>query len=196
MYEHYKKARNKAWETLLRAEITSLPVDLGRLADAYQIKVILYSHMDMPHFFPEEICSGDGFVLENGTEKQIFINDNIHTRPRRRFTLAHELGHVVLEHDLTRIHFRNSETDNSTNIQELEANVFARNVLMPAAILAALDIHTPEDIVNLCDVSWQSADIRAARLEKLYQRHKFGQHPLERQMLSNFEHFIENHKKS
>lgn len=195
MYEHYKKARNKAWETLLRAEITSLPVDLGKIADAYHIKVILYSRMDMPRFFPKEVCSGDGFVLENGTKKQIFINDNIHTRPRRRFTLAHELGHAILDHDLGYIHFRNSETDSSTNPQELEANVFARNVLMPAAVLAALDIHTPKEIVTLCHVSIQSAEIRAARLEKLYQRHKFGQHPLEQQVLQNFENFIRNFHK-
>lgn len=194
MYEHYKKARNKAWEVLLKSNISSLPVDLGQIAKAYNIKIIRYSDIPLKHLFPEEVLRGDGFILDMDMKKQIYINNKINNKPRRRFTLAHELGHGILDHNLCEIHFRNSETDSSTDMQELEANVFARNILMPAAVLAALDIHTPEEIVSLCDVSIQSAEIRAARLAKLYQKHKFGTHPLERQVLQNFDAFIKINK--
>lgn len=195
MYEHYKKARNKAWETLLKSGISSLPVDLGQIARVYGIKVILYSDVHLEHFFPGDALSGDGFILHKGLKKQIFLNDKIHSRPRRRFTLAHELGHGILNHTLCELHFRNSETNSQTDMQELEANIFARDILMPAVVLAALGVHTPEEIMELCDVSRQSAEIRSARMKELYQRGSFCRHSLEQQVLSNFEKFIENYKK-
>lgn len=193
MYEHCKKARNKAWEALLKSGVSSLPVDLGQIARAYGIKVILYSDIRLGQFFSGGVLSGDGFILNRKNKKQIFINDRINNKPRRRFTLAHELGHGILGHELCDLHFRNSEIDDQTDTQELEANVFARNILMPAAILAALNIHTPEEIARICDVSIQSAEIRAVRLERLYQKHKFGIHPLEQQVLQNFDVFINNY---
>ena len=128
-------------------------------------------------------------------ETQVFINDKIHNRNRRRFTLAHELGHALLDHSLDEIHYRNSEIDSQTDAQEVEANVFARDILMPATVLAALDIHTPEEIMELCHVSRQSAEIRAKRLQELYQRNKFNRHPLERKVREQFDDFIRNYQK-
>ena len=138
---------------------------------------------------------GDGFVLRNGDETQVFINDKIHNRNRRRFTLAHELGHALLRHSLDEIHFRTSEIDSQTDMQELEANVFARDVLIPATVLAALDIHTPEEIMELCNVSRQSAEIRAERLHELYRRNKFNLHPAERKVREQFDDFIRNYRR-
>ena len=80
-------------------------------------------------------------------------------------------------------------------MQELEANIFARDILMPATVLAALDIHTPEEIMALCDISYQSARIRAERLELLYRTNKFNAHPLEKQVREQFDDFIRNYHK-
>ena len=107
--------------------------------------------------------------------------------------MAHELGHGILNHDISTIHYRNSEIDSQTDMQELEANVFARDILMPATVLAALDIHTPEEIMELCHVSRQSAEIRAERLQEIYRRNKFNLHPLERKVRSQFDNFIKNY---
>lgn len=195
MYDHYKKARNKSWEVLRDCGISEFPVDLGKIADFYGIKITLYSDTKLIQLFKEDVLQGDGFVLRNGDETQVFINDKIHNRNRRRFTLAHELGHALLGHNLDEIHYRNSEIDSQTDAQEVEANVFARDILMPATVLAALDIHTPEEIMHLCNVSRQSAEIRAERLQELYQRNKFNSHPLEKQVRKQFEDFIKNYEK-
>ena len=195
MYSHYQKARNKAWEALLHCSINSLPVDLGEVAEAYQFKVVIYSKTSLVQLFRKDVLQGDGFIINNKSEKQIFINDGIKSRNRRRFTLAHELGHGILDHNIGVIHYRNSEIDSQTDMQELEANVFARDLLMPANVLAALDIHTPEEIMELCHVSYQSAAIRAKRMELLYQRNLFNQHPLERQVRDLFDDFIKTYPK-
>ena len=195
MYEHYKKARNISWEVLLKCEIKKLSVDLSRISDFYNIKIILYSDTDLTQLFQKDVLLGDGFITSIDGDKHIFINDKIHNRNRRRFTLAHELGHGILNHDIGKIHYRNNENDSQTDTQELEANVFARDILMPATVLAALDIHTPEEIMKLCDVSRRSAEIRAERMEELYRRNMFNRHPAERKVREQFDDFIRNYQK-
>lgn len=195
MYDSYKKARDTAWEVLLECGIKELPVNLGVIARKYNLKVIIYSQTTLFENFKEDVKNGDGFITAVDSGKEIYINDKINNRSRRRFTLAHELGHGILNHDIGTIHYRNSETDSQTDVQELEANVFARDILMPATVLAALDIHTPVEIMRLCHISRKSAEIRAERLEELYKRNMFNKHPFERKVREQFDQFIINYKK-
>ena len=195
MYEHYKKARDMAWKALIDSGINSLPVDLWKIAEHFDLRMHAYSKSGLIQFLKEDVLQGDGFIAYIGGKKEIFINDKINNRPRRRFTMAHELGHGILNHDISKVHFRNSEIDSQTDMQELQANVFARDLLMPATVLAALDIHTPEEIMKLCDVSRRSAEIRAKRMEELYQRNMFNHHPEERKVRELFDDFIRNYQK-
>lgn len=51
----------------------------------------------------------------------IFLNER-HTRTRRRFTLAHEIGHIVLGH---------YEMAHAEPVMERQADIFAAEILMP-----------------------------------------------------------------
>lgn len=195
MYEHYKKARDMSWKALLDSDTNSLPVNLWKIAEHFNLNIHSYSKSSVIQLFREDVLQGDGFIVCIGNQKQIFINDKIDHRPRRRFTVAHELGHGILNHDISNVHYRNNENDSQTDMQELEANVFARDILMPATVLAALDIHTPEEIMKLCDVSRRSAEIRAERMEELYRRNMFNRHPAERNVRELFDDFIRNYRK-
>lgn len=195
MYEHYKKARDMSWKALLDSGINSLPVDLWKIAEHFNLRMHSYSKSIIAQLFREEVLHGDGFIVSIGDQKEIFINDKIYHRPRRRFTMAHELGHGILNHDISKVHYRNNENDSQTDMQELEANVFARDILMPATVLSALDIHTPEEIMKLCDVSRRSAEIRAERMEELYRRNMFNSHPAEKKVRELFDDFIRNYQK-
>ena len=42
MYEKYKKSKGFIMEILLKADITSLPVDLNKVLKAIDVKAILY----------------------------------------------------------------------------------------------------------------------------------------------------------
>lgn len=189
MYESYKKARDLSWEILLTADITSLPVDLNKVLKAVDVKAILYCDAFFDTDSPR-LRGSDGFVTKIGGKKAIYLNEQKGTTQRRRFTLAHELGHIVLDHPITPIIYRNSEIDEGQKPEEVQANVFARDLLMPAGVLAALHVTTVDEIIRICNVSRVSAQIRLERLTELYKRNKFGAHPLERQVVSQFKDFI------
>ncbi len=191
MYKQYKAARNKSWEILIEAGIDRLPIDLKKLCKTLYATVIPYSQMG-EKTLSDFAATGDGFTLALNRKQRLIAVNDAKSLPRMRFTLAHELGHIALNHTLKPVVHRNSESDDGLSITELQANVFARDILMPAGVLAKLNIHTAEDIASLCDVSLTSAQIRAKRLEVLYQRNMFGAHPLERQVIAQFGEFIKN----
>lgn len=66
----------------------------------------------------------------------ITINRNHHEN-RQRFTMAHELGHYALNHGTkTDTLYRNTSLDNEPD--EVEANAFAAEILMPSAAIRDL----------------------------------------------------------
>lgn len=193
MYESYKKARDLSWEILLDTGITSLPVDLNKVLKVMGVKLILYCNAFLDVDSPK-LRASDGFVAKIGDKKAIYLNESKGTMQRRRFTLAHELGHIVLDHPINPIIYRNSESDENQLPIEVQANIFARDLLMPAGVLAALHVTTVDEIMRICNVSHLSAQIRLERLTELYKRNKFGAHPLERKVISQFKNFILNNK--
>ena len=195
MYKNYLKARNASWEVLLKCGLRELPINLGTIADYFNFKVIAYSDANITQVLKKDVVEGDGFIVFSKAKKEIFLNDKVNNRNRRRFTLAHELGHGILNHNIDVVHYRNLKADSDIDNQELEANVFARDILMPSTVLAALNIHTPKEIMTVCDVSRKSAEVRAARMEILYKRNMFNINPMERQVRAQFDGFIKTYLK-
>lgn len=193
MYESYKTARDLSWEILLTAGINRLPVDLNKVLKAVDVKAILYCDAFFDTDSPR-LRGSDGFVTKIGGKKAIYLNERKGTIQRRRFTLAHELGHIVLDHPISPIIYRNSEVDENQSPTEIQANIFARDLLMPAGVLAKLHVTTVDEIMQICNVSYTSARIRLERLTELYKRNKFGVHPLELQVISQFKDFISSKK--
>lgn len=189
-YSLYQQARNLSWRVLRDCGVCQFPVNLGTICKHYKIKTIPYSKFTLWSMVDPHAKEGDGFSLKFENQYFIVFNDSIHHLGRTRFTLAHELGHILLGHVEEITFYRNNEIDSDTNEQETQANIFARDLLMPAAILAALDVHTPEEIGDLCNISLQSAQIRAQRMETLYQRGCFQLHPLERAVTQQFSDYI------
>lgn len=190
MYHDYKIARNKAWETLIKCNITSLPINLATIARLNNITILKYSDS-------KQNLTGDGFSLNVNNVNVIYYNDK-KPKARIRFTLAHELGHCLLGHlKFGKTYNRNSEKDfDGMDIYEMQANVFARDILMPATVLHSLDIKSFEDISRICNVSEQSAKIRYERLLELEKRNMFNRHPLEKQVYKQFQKYIDNCKSS
>lgn len=64
-----------------------------------------------------------------------------HSENRQRFTVAHELGHLVLHRgrplvvDAARINLRDRTSSLATDLEEIEANSFAAELLMPRAMV-------------------------------------------------------------
>lgn len=194
MYNYYVAARDMSWKVLIKCGINSLPVDLNKIAEHYDIEIIRYSRCGFIQLFQPDAVIGDGFITKVNDKKTIFLNDSIKTRGRRRFTVGHELGHGILNHPLKNIITRNSEIDSLTDPLEMQANVFSRDTLTPACVLNAVGVKTVADIMKLCDLSQKSAEIRLERLELLRKRGAWFTSDLERQVFQQFNHYIEEEK--
>ena len=78
-----------------------------------------------------------GFLLRDSSENTIFVEKN-QSVYRKRFTIAHEIGHYVLEHlqsDTLNIAFRDDLSATGIDFEERAANAFAAELLMPSALV-------------------------------------------------------------
>ena len=105
------------------------PIDVDDIARRVGIKVVRQN-------FTEGEVSGM-LLREEGNQPVIGVNAS-QAPTRQRFTLAHELGHwqlhpgrVVILDRPVRINRRDGVSSTATDREEIEANDFAANLLMP-----------------------------------------------------------------
>lgn len=91
---------------------------------------------------------------------QKYSSNQIHNR--QRFTIAHELGHVLLHNHLE--DWNNLEPK-LQDILEVEANWFASRLLMPDYFFQSIIDLLPETIVDKCQVNLQAALKRLRNLD-------------------------------
>lgn len=181
-YRSYQKSRDLAWRILLQEEVRELPVPIVRLCRQMGIRVQSFTPID----------GNDGYSTIIDGEPRIFVSDRC-SAERKRFTIAHELGHILLGHVGLR-GLVNREPDPKDNPIEQEANVFASRLLAPACVLWALNLREPEEIAAVCRISYQAARFRAERMALLYERGRFLTSPMERRVYEQFGDFISRKK--
>lgn len=177
-YKDYQKSRDIAWRVLICENVRELPVMVGSLCRNMGIKVRYYATHGQD----------DGYSMIADGQPWIFVSSSCGT-DRQRFTVAHELGNILLGH-VGEYELVNREPSANDNPIEHAANVFASRLLSPACVLWALDAWTPDKISALCKISYQSAQFRAQRMAELRGRGKFLSSPLERAVYTQFEDFI------
>lgn len=183
-YGIYKNARNASWQCLIDCNVIQLPVNPIVIAANYGIKCKFAN--------AKTLKGASGKIRKNLTGAITILCDEAQPKTRQAFTITHELGHYLLGH-LGDTPLSRSENDCRPK-EEYAAERFAADMLMPACVLWALNIHTADDIAKLCNVSMQAAQIRAERMEILYQRNMFLSHPLERQVYQQFQKFINDNR--
>lgn len=91
----------------------------------------------------EPLKNSDGRIVFGERKTIISVNSNLEFEGRKRFTIAHELGHHEMHRSTLEVHNENESTlswfDDKVNrskkgIQEAEANQFASELLMPSDI--------------------------------------------------------------
>ena len=181
-YKNYQKSRNAVWQLLIDCEIKELPIKPTAICKQIGIPV---------KRAPLEGDS-DGYTFIYKGQPIIVINSNCTNHSRLRFTIAHELGHIILGH-VGKYALVNREPSPNDNPIEQEANIFASRLLAPACVLWGCKVKSAEDIMKLCDISYQAADFRMKRMQVLYARNKFLTSPLERIVFDNFRPFIKHY---
>ncbi len=181
-YREYKNSRDLAWQILINEGVAELPVKVGALCRGMGISV--------SYFVPTDGNDGKSMIVSD--RARILISSQCSVE-RQRFTCAHELGHIMLGH-VGKYQLVNREPSAKDNPIEQAANVFASRLLAPACVLWALDARSPEQIAQLCQISYQAASFRADRMALLYARGKFLSSPLEREVYEQFGDFIRKQK--
>lgn len=149
------------------------PVDVEKVAERLRLKLVYMNLGD----------DVSGLLISKGDSSVIAVQETDHPN-RRRFTIAHEIGHFFLRHQfdpgehvhVDRGHLitpRNSRSSTGVDPKEIEANQFAACLLMPSNLLSRaikefktdslLDYH----VVRLADefeVSEQAMTIRLSTL--------------------------------
>ncbi|NNN08716.1 MAG: ImmA/IrrE family metallo-endopeptidase [Acidimicrobiaceae bacterium] len=127
-----------------------LPVDPTYIARAIGVKVFEMT-------FPDDV-SGLLKYFEGGKTPAIFVNSKTSVS-RQRFTVAHELGHFVLNARQNPddgmldgdVFYRNGNSSNGTDPVEVFANQFAAELLMPRRFVQLLVNSKKSDLVLAAD---------------------------------------------
>ena len=170
MTDVYKGIDRKAQKLLEQSDALAQPVDLDQVV----------GHLDLS--IEETPLEGEysGFLAVK--EKTIVVNSR-HSPVRRRFTIAHEIGHYQLHKrgradtsvfiDRT-VYFRKDDADGIDYRMEMEANVYAAGLLMPEVLLdeyldkhPRLDLDKPADIKTLAEEFEVSRPAMEYRLKNL-----------------------------
>ena len=139
-----------------------LPIDVIGIANSQGIEVFRACFEGV---FKEDVF---GFIEKNGDNKvRIYVNmDNAPVR--RRFTIAHELGHYFLHHkDKKELKYIDLRSTRRTK-EEVEANKFAAELLMPEKELREeyekLMFPTIDSLADTFGVSNQAMKFRLSNL--------------------------------
>lgn len=179
MSPHTSESIEHAAELLMRqAGVRSAPVDLEQIAEHLKAKIHYQTLEDQV----------SGVLIVRGGERHILINSAHHPN-RQRFTIGHEIGHLMLHDEKgdqlfvdtqLRVYQRVGEptsaaysqpSSGTTPQQEREANMFAAALLMPAPMVryAALgrDLWDEADVAALSAMFAVSEQAMSIRLQQL-----------------------------
>lgn len=148
-------------------DIENLKFDkfLDDLSTNWGIDYVVLSHDEMLSGV-EAYCIPDSLLI--CIRQDVYENACLGV-PRDRFTIIHEIGHLLLGHKRT----INRESTESQNFvfkmiedSEWQANQFAAEILMPYNVIKELNLNTPFKIQNNFNVSLPAAVNRFNQLSR------------------------------
>lgn len=164
----FYNATKKAYELLIELEVTSLPVNPFDIFKQFENSWHLLSWSELkrntgeddPLNIKRDKAEAKTVILR-GTNEYLIVYDDSFGNERIRWTLAHEIGHIVLGHlihyDATALN-RRGLTKQEYGVLEVEAHWFAEGLLASNFLLNLFQINTSQQIAFLCDISKDASD--------------------------------------
>lgn len=171
-------------EILIKSRIAKkFPLDcfllLDEIGKEIAIALMTFSWIEKHGEKAEDVISSkDAGVSEFCGRYIIFYNQDM-SSARIAFSIAHEIGHIVLGHDIERINKYKKKKDPQFRQlyeqSEIEANYFAACLLMPEAVinrLKSLGCYITKDFLKASfGVSDSAAEVRIKTLRRNSQRY-------------------------
>ncbi len=146
--------------------ITHLPVDVeAHIRDETDIALCSYEKARKWGLDLSVFGSEDATLTEKSGKHIIFFNASV-ALPRMLWSITHEMGHFYLGHELCSEKLSKERYD----VQEIEANFFAAQVLMPDQIIHELAMRgeraTARSLMKWFHVSHQAASKRLETINR------------------------------
>jgi Zn-dependent peptidase ImmA (M78 family) len=174
----YKRIDQKVAELLHNHGIVEPPVPVDDIARALGAQVVLKN-------FKDEIS---GLLMRSGRSIILGVNKS-QSLARRRFTIAHEIGHLIMHSAALEpvhidknfeVHLRSGASSTAEDVVEVEANAFAAGLLMPRDFIIAdvdgqmLDFEDPQLVKRLAESYEVSTQAMTFRLINLFAYRAFA----------------------
>lgn len=144
---NYHMATNAAYELLIEQDLLEIPVNLNKLIYLHRRNIRLMTYSQMAARFSMTVSeyktlapSEFGFTMKNDSRNYILYNEE-KGYCTNRFTIAHEIGHIMLGHKI------------DDSVTEREANCFARNLLCPIPVIDSFNISNIDDYMGWFHIS-------------------------------------------
>lgn len=164
-------------DVFVECEVQSFPVNIFKLIEHYGYEIFEYSDQSIMKQAACMKVSEDAFRVN----KRVYYNDTV-APFRRRFSLAHELGHIILSH-----------TEPYTLRMEKEANYFASNILAPRIAIHYAQCKNATHIENRFNLSRSASKI--AYEDYLQWRYSITQYGIRKIDKCIHDHFYDNFRK-
>lgn len=150
-------AEAAAKKLLEKSQVESFPIDVEAIARGEGIQVAV-----------SKLEGGvSGFLHRDGDRILIGVNSD-HKVTKRRFTIAHELGHYMLHLGGPEVTFidkipssaslvKTRRPDQDVDLREMEANAFAAALLMPEPLVNKQILSYMERYGSIEDIAWRMA---------------------------------------
>lgn len=191
-------ATKRAYELLINLNITSLPVDPFKIIEEFSdhwyilkwTELRREQNIDDPYNLKKDKVEAKTKIIRGTSDYLIVYDDTIGNPGRIRWTIAHEIGHIVLGHlvqyEATALNRRGLTKDQYGTL-EIEAHWFAEGILAPNFLISIFGINTSEEISFLCDITNDAA----SKVLKHIHNNNFKNDPIiERNLLRNFYNFF------
>lgn len=119
--------KQNAKSVLSRSNISTVPVDVNAIAENLGLKI----------YATELEGNVSGKIVKKNSDYVIYVDRN-EPVVRQRFTAAHEIGHFILHRDSIGDGVEDNHlyrAEGMSNQQEVEANKFAADLLMPYSLI-------------------------------------------------------------
>ena len=153
-----------------KCKIDSFPFDCISILEEYGYSCVPYQHLNPEKRSTCKQISHDAFMLN----RMIFYNDRM-IDERKRFSLMHELGHILLKHDT------------SSQNREAEANALASNILAPRMAIHYARCRNAAEVAGRFHVSREASFYMYDDYQRWY-RHvsRYGMSPLDKELYQHF----------
>lgn len=196
----YKLIKNLVNDIYIKLTLSQLPINILEIISSFDnIKIVSYHQFMTDHNLTKEetleILSSDEGCTDYFRPLDryiIYYNDlDYKSEERIRWTLTHELGHILCEHysKNTKI-FSEDLPETEYKFKECEANYFTGLLLSNPIILNRLKVKSSHDIEVFCALSSEAAKYRFDSYKK-WCKYKIITSS-DRYILRNFKNYFES----